>query len=101
MADFLGSTCANFCFSVGKSTVLNALLGDKFSEVSLRRTTAGVNFFRICHMNNEEETKKREGEDKESSSDQSNGMAWYVVEDKPTRPAASTNEETREDNASL
>ena len=33
--------------SVGKSTVLNAMLGDKYSEVSMRRTTAGVNFFRI------------------------------------------------------
>ena len=34
-------------FSAGKSTVLNALLGDRFSEVALKRTTAGVNFFRI------------------------------------------------------
>jgi GTPase SAR1 family protein len=33
--------------SAGKSTVLNALLRDKFSEVSMRRTTAGVNFFRL------------------------------------------------------
>ena len=37
--------------SVGKSTVLNALLQDKFSEVSMRRTTAGVNFFRISPVN--------------------------------------------------
>jgi GTPase SAR1 family protein len=33
--------------SAGKSTVLNAMLRDKFSEVSMRRTTAGVNFFRL------------------------------------------------------
>ncbi|CAB9505888.1 expressed unknown protein [Seminavis robusta] len=33
--------------SVGKTTVLNAILGDKFGEVSMRRTTAGINFFRI------------------------------------------------------
>ena len=33
--------------SVGKTTVLNALLGDKFSEVSMRRTTAGVSNFRL------------------------------------------------------
>jgi GTPase SAR1 family protein len=33
--------------SAGKSTVLNALLRDKFSEVSMRRTTAGVNLFRL------------------------------------------------------
>lgn len=33
--------------SVGKTTLLNALLGDKFSEVSKKRTTAGINNFRI------------------------------------------------------
>ena len=33
--------------SVGKSTVINALLGDQFSEVSMRRTTAGINYFRV------------------------------------------------------
>jgi GTPase SAR1 family protein len=33
--------------SAGKTTVLNALLRDKFSEVAMRRTTAGVNFFRV------------------------------------------------------
>jgi ribosome biogenesis GTPase A len=33
--------------SVGKSTVINALLGDKYSEVNMRRTTAGVNYFRV------------------------------------------------------
>jgi len=34
--------------SVGKTTLLNALLCGKFSEVSMRRTTAGVNHFRIA-----------------------------------------------------
>ena len=33
--------------SVGKTTVLNALLRDKYGEVSMRRTTAGVNYFRL------------------------------------------------------
>ncbi len=33
--------------SAGKSTLLNALLGDKFSEVALKRTTACVNYFRV------------------------------------------------------
>lgn len=41
--------------SVGKSTVLNALLGDKFSEVNMRRTTAGVNCFRIQQPEDEED----------------------------------------------
>ncbi len=38
--------------SVGKTTVLNALFQDYFSEVSRRRTTAGVNFFRIVREKN-------------------------------------------------
>lgn len=33
--------------SVGKTTVLNALFRDKFGEVSMKRTTAGINYFRI------------------------------------------------------
>jgi small GTP-binding protein len=33
--------------SAGKSTVLNALLQGKYSEVAMRRATAGVNFFRV------------------------------------------------------
>lgn len=33
--------------SVGKTTLLNALLGDKFSEVSKKRTTAGINHFHL------------------------------------------------------
>jgi small GTP-binding protein len=33
--------------SAGKSTVLNALLQGKFSQTAMRRTTAGVNCFRI------------------------------------------------------
>ena len=37
----------------GKTTVLNALLQDKFSEVSMRRTTAGINFFRVSARNKE------------------------------------------------
>lgn len=35
--------------SAGKSTVLNSLLQGKFSDVAMRRTTAGVNFFRISN----------------------------------------------------
>jgi small GTP-binding protein len=33
--------------SAGKSTLLNALLRAKYSEVSMKRTTAGINYFRI------------------------------------------------------
>ena len=36
--------------SAGKTTVLNALLRDKYGEVAMKRTTAGANFFRINHQ---------------------------------------------------
>ena len=36
--------------SVGKTTVLNALFREKFGEVSMRRTTAAVNFFCLDEM---------------------------------------------------
>ena len=37
--------------SVGKTTVLNALFQEKFSEVSKRRNTAGINHFRVSIKN--------------------------------------------------
>lgn len=40
--------------SVGKTTLLNALLGDKFGEVSRKRTTAGVNFFHLLSSRSSE-----------------------------------------------
>jgi hypothetical protein len=33
--------------SVDKITVLNAFFRDKYGEVSLKRTTAGINYFRL------------------------------------------------------
>lgn len=45
--------------SVGKSTVLNALLGDKYTEVSMQRTTAGVNLFRIINTASDTLAKRR------------------------------------------
>lgn len=36
--------------SVGKTTLLNALLGDKFSEVSKGRTTAGITHFSVSPL---------------------------------------------------
>jgi GTPase SAR1 family protein len=54
--------------SAGKSTVLNALLRDKFSEVSMRRTTAGVNFFRL-HTKVPKETNEADEKDQQGSGD--------------------------------
>ena len=53
--------------SVGKTTVLNALLGEKFSEVSMRKTTSGINHFRVSNDTNklQAETSSKE---KDSSS---------------------------------
>ena len=42
--------------SVGKTTFLNALLKDKYSEVSMRRTTSGVNKFRISTRSSNEKS---------------------------------------------
>ena len=33
--------------STGKTTLLNALFGDQYGEVSTKRTNAGINFFRV------------------------------------------------------
>jgi len=48
--------------SVGKSTVINALFQDKYSEVSMRRTTAGINFFRVSAPCKKQEEKIKGGE---------------------------------------
>eukprot|EP00980_Cylindrotheca_fusiformis_P031654 scaffold26754_cov113-Cylindrotheca_fusiformis.AAC.1 len=34
--------------SAGKTTAINALFRDQFGEISMKRTTAGVNEFAIC-----------------------------------------------------
>ena len=48
--------------SVGKSTVLNALLQGNYSEVSMRRTTAAINFFRISNANNANKRRRIESD---------------------------------------
>ena len=68
--------------SVGKTTVLNAILRERFSEVSMRRTTAGVSQFRLNHKNGNEES-------------------WTMEPDDPPRDAKSTLKEISEDNQTL
>ena len=67
--------------SVGKTMVLNALLRGRFSEVSMRRTTAGVSYFRLNH--------------------DSEGQPWNMEPDDPPRDAKSTYKEISEDNKTL
>ena len=95
--------------SVGKSTVLNALLQDKFSEVSMRRTTAGVNFFRISAVNkmaNETNCTQSQSVDhatniqKESSDNTLPDEVQYSTAGDP-RSAASTFTEIKSDNVTL
>ena len=54
--------------SAGKSTVLNALLRDKFSEVAMKRTTAGVNYFSVYKKPASDEDAVKGNDDSSSSS---------------------------------
>jgi small GTP-binding protein len=72
--------------SVGKSTLLNALLRAKYSEVSMKRTTAGVNYFRL-HQH-------APGYEAGAASD------WSTTSNDP-RTAASVLTEITQDNAIL
>ena len=67
--------------SAGKTTVMNALFRDKFGEVSMKRTTAGVNYFSISTRRPQE---------------------WALVsDDSMARDAYSILKEITEDNAAL
>ena len=69
--------------------MLNALLGDKFSEVALKRTTAGVNFFNISQPTEESDTNPDDG--------------WSKVEDegRKIQEAEDVHEEISKDNEEL
>ena len=84
--------------SVGKTTVLNALFRDKFSEVSMRRTTAGVNFFRVVAPGPEEAL---DGEVEGRQSSATDPEQWSVLPDEPTRTAADVLKEIEESNREL
>jgi small GTP-binding protein len=73
--------------SAGKSTLLNALLRAKYSEVSMKRTTAGVNYFRLHHTPS----------DPTKSPD---ATQWAATSDDPRSPT-STLKEITQDNAIL
>lgn len=81
--------------SVGKTAVLNALFRDKYSEMAMRRATAGVNHFRV--------TTAAETEDMEVDDNNDGGEKWTATAvhvDNP-RTAASILQETTVDNATL
>jgi GTPase SAR1 family protein len=98
--------------SAGKTTVLNALFREKYGEVSMGRTTAGINYFRISSAkknleeivsDDDELLDGKESGDANSSSVKEKGveMKWSVVEDRENRTAKSTLAEIAADNIKL
>ena len=90
--------------SVGKTTGLNALFQGKFSEVSMKRTTAGINFFRVSSLTKRSKRTKLSGASNEDS------MDWQDIENATASSAGSessyidaedTLKETTTDNAKL
>jgi GTPase Era involved in 16S rRNA processing len=79
--------------SVGKTTVLNALFQGKFSEVSMRRTTAAINMFRIS-------TRKQDITKEDTAADATCTDGWSPDKGEP-QTASSTLKETMADNKIL
>lgn len=78
--------------SVGKTTLINALLGTEYGEVSMRRTTAVVNMFRLRNPKSELKS------DPVGVTD-GNEDILVDVDDKPLRTASDILEESTADNA--
>ena len=66
--------------ALARQRFLNALLQDKFSEVSMKRTTAGVNYFRI--FSTQKPSKKRKRTSGVVTPDSCNSSATDVSESK-------------------
>lgn len=75
--------------SVGKTTLLNALFREQYSEVSMKRTTAAVNKFRISFRENDKEEKGNSDDDKEVTN----------VDSKEPDKATDNEKETKKDAA--
>mmetsp|Transcript_15008 Transcript_15008/g.32341 ORF Transcript_15008/g.32341 Transcript_15008/m.32341 type:complete len:703 (-) Transcript_15008:352-2460(-) len=95
--------------SVGKTTGLNALFQGKFSEVSMKRTTAGINFFRVSSLTKPPKRTKTAGS---GSSKDDSSMDWQNVDNSTAASAEDSSEssyvdaedtlkETTADNAKL
>jgi GTPase Era involved in 16S rRNA processing len=74
--------------SAGKSTVLNALLQDSFSEVAMRRTTVGVNYFRVHVKDNASDALRVEDESAKEATVPANEMAADISDGKNTHTLA-------------
>ena len=81
--------------SVGKTTVLNALLGAKYAEVAMKRTTAVVNNFRLS---TQEQVNATAADVEAPHHDkQSDAVNWAMYADS-TKSSSYTLEETVKDN---
>ena len=83
--------------SAGKTTVLNALFKNKYGEVSMKRTTAGVNYFRVLNTS----TRGEEGNAEPGSTQEQEQKRPWCPHAGETRTAASTLEEITKDNRLL
>jgi GTPase SAR1 family protein len=82
--------------SVGKTTVLNALFRDTYGEVSMRRTTAGVNEFRVITPKSKWKVVPEEASDSSAGSVSTSSTTNTIV-----RTADSTLKEISADNVVL
>jgi GTPase SAR1 family protein len=110
--------------SAGKTTVINALLRDKYGQVGMKRTTAGVNYFRLHphiptdnkdlpdgHGADAKATKAKVGLGSNTSadatikndSDSADASVWIADEDDDEEcvPASETLREISKDNVTL
>lgn len=78
---------------VGKTTILNALFGEKYSEMSRKRETAGVSFFRIVKP----DTNKDSG----STETERSADTFTVPSNMATQKPASILNEIKGDNEKL
>mmetsp|Transcript_19929 Transcript_19929/g.56449 ORF Transcript_19929/g.56449 Transcript_19929/m.56449 type:complete len:672 (+) Transcript_19929:286-2301(+) len=80
--------------SVGKSTVLNALLGKKFSEVSMKRTTAGINYFKIVNPkpdgNDDGDDPAASTKGNRSTASKASNERWYDASDEVAQDSIQT-----------
>jgi GTPase SAR1 family protein len=110
--------------SAGKTTVINALLRDKYGQVGMKRTTAGVNYFRLhYHPTDEKNLPNKGGGDTKGKkakigsgcsnkadaltkdiigSNGESGSVWMAEElDEECVPASDTLKEISKDNVKL
>lgn len=83
--------------SAGKTTLLNALFRDKYGEVAMKRTTAGISYFRVHSQSNFSEKDESDRNSQSSANQSKDSVEFYMQPDNP-RSADSILKEITEDN---